>query len=35
MQCLGQVFLLLFGVDVGGWLGLGLVLCLVYLLFFH
>ena len=35
----GSVRLLLFGigVSVGGWLGLGLglVLCLVYLLFFH
>ena len=33
----GSVSLLLFGigVSVGGWLGLGLVLCLIYLLFFH
>ena len=32
-----SVRLLLFGigVSVGGWLGLGLVLCLIYLLFFH
>ena len=31
----GSVTLLLFGVDVGGWLGLRLVRCLIYLLFFH
>ena len=33
----GSVSLLFFGigVSVGGWLGLGLVLCLIYLLFFH
>ena len=32
-----SVRLLLFGigVSVGGWLGLGLVLCFIYLLFFH
>ena len=31
----GSVTLLLFGIGVGGWLGLGLVRCLIYLLFFH
>ena len=33
----GSVCLLFFGigVSVGGWLGLGLVLCLIYVLFFH
>ena len=33
----GSVSLLFFGigVSIGGWLGLGLVLCLIYLLFFH
>ena len=33
----GSVRLLFFGigVSVGGWLGLGLVLCLIYLLFLH
>ena len=33
----GSVSLLFFGIGVSvrGWLGLGLVLCLIYLLFFH
>ena len=31
----GSVTLLLFGIGVGGWLGLGLVRCLIYLLVFH
>ena len=30
-----SVTLLLFGISVGGWLGVGLVRCLMYLLFFH
>ena len=30
-----SVTLLLLGIGVGGWLGLGLVRCLMYLLFFH
>ena len=30
-----SVTLLLLGIGVGGWLGLGLVCCLMYLLFFH
>ena len=30
-----SVTLLLFRIGVGGWLGLGLVRCLMYLLFFH
>ena len=30
-----SVTLLLLGIGVGGWLGLGLVRCLMYFLFFH
>ena len=30
-----SVTLLLLGIGVGGWLGLGFVRCLMYLLFFH